>query len=167
MAYREMVLNHSKPNQALEMFKQAGSDPAFIEAVKSRIAEVQQVTQQCFAAKKEHEFLTMALDDLQSQPVVTEAPAIIAVPATDIVTQPQDHEDMTSKLSTLADLAKTTIAQVEADAEAEVNKLMAAKGRANAAVANVGTIRTEIESGAKELEDFANQITNGAPPLDS
>lgn len=74
---------------------------------------------------------------------------------------------MTSKLSTLADLAKTTIAEVEADAEAEVTKLLAAKTRANAAVANVGTIRTGMESGAKELEDFANQLTNGGPPLGS
>lgn len=173
-AYREMVLNHSYPTQALALFKAASANPAIVEEAKHRIARSQAIDpKKCFITGKETEFLKLALDEASApdpEPSTIHAPEgspLAAFLARKSKPEPRDHEDMTSKLSTLADLAKTTIAEVEADAEAEVTKLLAAKTRANAAVANVGTIRTGMESGAKELEDFANQLTNGGPPLGS
>lgn len=151
--YRATVLHNLPLSEAFQIFNRAATNPAVMDAAKAELDRSSGIDpRRCHFSKIHAKFLNDAI--AQFQP--------IAPPAT----KPQDHE-MTSKLSTLADLAKSTIAQVEADAEAEVNKLLAAKSKANAAVASVGTIRTGIETGTKELEDFANQLTNGAPPLGS
>jgi cysteine sulfinate desulfinase/cysteine desulfurase-like protein len=66
VAYREMVLNHSHPAQAIAMFKAASDD--LIEEAKDRVARSQAIhPKKCFVTSKETEFLKAAIDSLATQ----------------------------------------------------------------------------------------------------
>lgn len=165
--YKAMVLHQMPLSDAFRLFNQVASDPDVMAEAKAEFGRSDGLSdRRCFISNANSNFLSKAI--AQFVPVAVSAPKAIAAPVQSIA-QPHHHQedDMSSKLTALADLAKSTIAEVEADAEAEVTKLLAAKTKANAAVAGVGVIRTGIESGTKELEDFANQLTNGGPPLGS
>lgn len=157
MAYREMVINHSAPVQAIAMFKAAAAaDPEVVQEAQHRVARSRIIDKnKCFITTKEAEFFKLAL----------EAPDPPKIPDT-IADPTQDKEKMTAKLSALAGMVKTTVEQVENDAEAAVKKLQAAQVKASGGIAKINTVASGIEQSAGELEDFANQITNGGPPLE-
>ena len=173
--YKATVLHQISLDEAFRQFNIAATDPDVMAAAKAEFERSDGISDhRCFVSNANANFLSQAI--AQFVPVTVKPVAALAPPVPTVsVTPPpvqtnakphhQEDDNMSSKLTALADLAKSTIAQVEADAEAEVNKLLAAKDKANAAVAGVGAIRTGIETGTKELEDFANQLTNGGPPL--
>ena len=70
---------------------------------------------------------------------------------------------MTSKLKGLADLAKTAIADVEGRAESAMDKLNKAQAHAHFGLDKVDGVTAEIEKAATDIENFANQVTNGPP----
>lgn len=72
-----------------------------------------------------------------------------------------------TKLSELAAALNDIPKQVEADAEAALNRLIAAKEKASNATSRIHDVAGKIEAAAAEIEDFTNQITNGGPPLAS
>lgn len=76
-----------------------------------------------------------------------------------------ESEDMTSKIKTLAGLAKDTIKQIESEAERVANRLQSAKKGAVNGIAKLDGIAKDVEDGVSGIEDFANQISNN-PPLD-
>lgn len=68
-----------------------------------------------------------------------------------------------SALNRLAEAINAIPAQVEADAEAALTRLLGAKEKAAAATDKVHGMSGKIEETAQAIEDFANQITNGGP----
>jgi hypothetical protein len=153
-AYHEMVIQRGNPVSAMAMFQHKRDE--LEPLARSRLASLRRVEKQCFLARHEMEFLQKAI----ASPVID---STALLPKVHLHTK-QD-EDMTSKLKALAGLAKSTVAQVEADAEAAVNRLQAAQQKAHSGVDKINSVAGEIEDSAASLEDFANQITNGGPPL--
>lgn len=70
-----------------------------------------------------------------------------------------------SKLSELAANVTDAIKAVEADAERALSRLNKARDNASVATTKIDGISAHIEKSTKDIEDFANQITNGGPPL--
>ena len=68
-----------------------------------------------------------------------------------------------SALNRLAAAINDIPKQVEADAEAALDRLLGAKEKASAATGKVHGMAGKIEETAAAIEDFANQITNGGP----
>ncbi len=91
------------------------------------------------------------------------------LPQVDLVEQPAAAPTKApatmSNLARLAEALNAIPAQVEADAEAALTRLIGAKEKASAATGKIHNVAGKIEDTAKSIEDFANQITNGGPPL--
>lgn len=158
--YRSAVLNQGSVDDAFAIFNRVATDPAVMEAAKAELKRGASMSKRCFVSGANSNFLKQAI--AQFMPV-HQTP----IPENQFaqIPQTQGQEDMTSKLKALAGLAKTTVAQVETDAEAAIGKLQAAQIKAQGGVAKINSVASEIEDSAGALEDFANQITNGGPPL--
>lgn len=89
-----------------------------------------------------------------------------AAPAAAPAPKPQDDTMTASKLSALADMAKSTTQELEAQADAALTRLDAAKTKAMGGISKLNDIAADLEKSTSAIEDFANQITNGGPPLD-
>jgi hypothetical protein len=76
-----------------------------------------------------------------------------------------DTTDMPSKLAQLAALAATTNTEIEAQADKSLNRLTAARAKAQDGLGKLDGLTAEIEAGTAAIEDMANQLTNGAPSL--
>ena len=72
---------------------------------------------------------------------------------------------MTSKLTALADLAAQASKDIDAAASASMDRLTKAKAKALDATAKIDAVSAQIESGVAAVENMANQLTNGGPPL--
>lgn len=166
-AYQEMVIQHGRPSTAMSLFQH--NRDQLVSYAKVRVAQLGRVAKQCFLSKHEMEFWQQAL--------ATPAPAVVVKPAaaqtasltaTDpsVIITPEDKEDMTSKLKGLAGLTKSIVAQVETEAEAAVTNLQTAKDNAMGGIGKIKSVADEMNQSAKDMNDFANQITNGGPPLD-
>jgi uncharacterized phage infection (PIP) family protein YhgE len=68
-----------------------------------------------------------------------------------------------SKLNELAAALNDIPKQVEAAADQAITRLTAAKTSAFSGIDKIHGIADSIEQSAKEIEDFTNQLTNGAP----
>lgn len=154
--YKALVLRQIPIEAAFSTFNRLASDPTVMDAAKAELNRMADLVDgRCFLSNVNTQFLQQAIAQFRHSTPLPEV----------TFAQPQDHEDMTSKLKALAGLAKTTVAQVETDAEAAMGKLQAAQVRAQGGVAKINSVASEIEDSASALEDFANQITNGGPPL--
>ena len=70
-----------------------------------------------------------------------------------------------SALNRLASALNDIPKQVEADAEDALARLTGAQEKAAQATGKIRNVAVNIEETAQAIEDFANQITNGGPPL--
>lgn len=164
-AYRAEVLHMGSPDDALNAFKRSATDPAIVLAARAELDRASSFhKQRCFVSSVNRKFLRKALDSLMANPSSDASQKLADIPII-LNAQPREKDHMTSKLKALAGLAKSTVAKVEADAEAAVNRLQAAQAKASAGVGKIHSVAGEIEQSAVQLEDFAAQITNGGPPL--
>jgi hypothetical protein len=76
----------------------------------------------------------------------------------------QDNDEM-SKLSQLAATAAETHKEIEAGADASLDRLTHARTKAKAGLAKLDKLSDAVEKGITDIEDMANQISNGGPPL--
>lgn len=76
----------------------------------------------------------------------------------------KDTKDM-SKLSELAGLVANTNKEVDAIADDLTARVNTAKTKINQGVGKLGAVVTDMEKGAVAIEDLANQLSNGGPPL--
>jgi predicted transcriptional regulator len=77
----------------------------------------------------------------------------------------QEAKPMTSKLSRLAELAKSTHSQIDSDADKAIDRLTTSKAKVDAGLAKIHGMADNIDKGSQDLDDFANQMSN-FPPLD-
>lgn len=161
IGYRAIVLHQTTIESAFATFNRVASDPDVMDAAKAELKRSSKFdSKRCFVSSSNARFLKQAIENfipMHQTPIPDNTFGPIV--------QTQGQEDMTSKLKALASLAKTTVAQVEIDAEAAIGKLQAAQVKAQGGVAKINSVASEIEDSAGALEDFANQITNGGPPL--
>ena len=71
----------------------------------------------------------------------------------------------TPKLNGLQDAFKAFTARVEAAAESLTNRMDTAAGTTETAITKFGHAVEQVEATAKSIDDAANQLTNGGPPL--
>jgi hypothetical protein len=96
-------------------------------------------------------------------PALTTPDSITFVPVQP-PTPAQDNEDM-SKLSELAAVAAETHKEIEDGADASLSRLTNARGKAKAGLAKLDKLSDAVEKGISDIEDMANQLSNGGPPL--
>ena len=132
-------------------------DPSLRAHVEAEVSRLNAVRDRCFASRISADFLNEAL----AHPVPTAATK--ALQAMPILMTPTKEDEMTSKLKGLADIAKSTIADVENRASAAMDKLTKAQAHAHSGLDKVDGVTAEIEKAATDMEDFANQVSNGPP----
>jgi hypothetical protein len=71
----------------------------------------------------------------------------------------------TPKLNGLQDAFKAFTARVEAAAESLTTRMDTAASTTETAITKFGAAVSQVEATAKDIDNAANQLTNGGPPL--
>ena len=145
-------------------FQKLAANPSFLVEAKAEHGRVKKVDpRRCFASGVFADFLQEAIFNFemaQRQPVVPVLASVVLSPPNPPV---QKEEDMSSKLKGLADMAKTVTSAVDKRAEDTMGRLTKAHERAKEGLDKVDDVTAEIEKATADIEDFANQVTNGPP----
>lgn len=148
LAYVGMVMGRGEQlNVAHEVLQEAHkADQTLLSRAEDELARCEAVKDRCFVSKTHAEFLRQAI------------PQLLATPTS------KKEDEMTSKLKGLADLGKSYVSDVENRAAASIDRLAKGKDKANSALDKFdSSVTASIEQSATELENFANQISNGPP----
>ncbi len=161
-AYEAKVLHRGNAAEVQARFNKLAANPEFLAAAKAEHGRAKKVdNRRCFISGITAAFLQEAILAFElslRQPVI---PALIPVA---IAPPPAPKEDdMSSKLKGLADLAKTVTSAVDKRAEDTMERLTKAHERAKGGLDKVDDVAAEIDKAAADIEDFANQVTNGPP----
>ncbi|WP_316172996.1 hypothetical protein [Bradyrhizobium sp. SZCCHNRI2049] len=97
--------------------------------------------------------------------VMTVSAATTAPTDTTSTATPPTPAAPVSRLAALAAALNDIPRQVEADAEAALIRLQAAREKSSSATARIHDVAGQIETTATAIENFVNQISNGGPPL--
>ena len=161
MAYEAKVLHRGNVAEVHARFNKLAANPEFLAAAKAEHGRAKKIDpRRWFASGVNADFLQEAIFKFEMalrQPVV---PALIPVAVTP---PPSKEDDMSSKLKGLADMAKTVTSAVDKRAEDTMGRLTKAHERAKEGLDKVDDVTAEIEKATADIEDFANQVTNGPP----
>ena len=174
-AYAAKVMHRGNYAGVINRLVNAFSDVSVLAEARAEYGRTKNIdARRCFASSITASALRDAISAFEAAPSIA-SQALQAIPVLPTVNVPSTgmnqpnsgtstkDEDMTSKLKGLADLAKSTIADVEGRATSAMDKLNKAQAHAHGGLDKIDTVTAEIEQAATDMENFANQVTNGPP----